>query len=428
MVANFDRVPVFFPEKRDFFLEGAGQFEFGVVRGEGASEIKLYHSRRIGLSAAGQAIPILAGAKIAGKVGEKYTLGLLSVQTDDAHGQPGSNFGVARLQRNIFSRSAVGVFTTNRQASGSDYNRVVGLDTNLALLNHLTVTGIAARALTSGASGRQTFAGVGATWSDDLINGGIDVYAVGENFRTDLGFLERTGVTKYGPHLTVSPRPKSGPIRQLGAGVRLDHYRRHDDNSLETEIYHFNTDIALQNGSGVRISPHYRFEDLRRSLRLPGSLIVPPGRYSWWYFPATYRFNPARKVTGSVQYRLEPGYFGDGGRRQTWNLTPVVRLTQHVTTRIDYSWNRVQLPGGRPVDVHVMNNSLDVSFNRRWLTSTVFQYSNSSDLVGVNFRLRYRYGANHDLFVVVNSVQSQPEPLRNVDRSVTIKLTRSFDF
>jgi hypothetical protein len=193
-------------------------------------------------------------------------------------------------------------------------------------------------------------------------------------------------------------------------------------------VYHINTDVSFQDGSGIRFTPHWRYEDLRESLRLPGRLRVPPGQYSWWYFPTTYRFNPARRVTGSVQYRIEPDYFGEGGVRQTWNVNPVLRLTQHVSARVEYSLNRVRLPGGDPVNIHVMNNRLDVSFNREWLTSTMFQYSNSSDLVGVNFRLRYRYGPNHDLFVVVNSVRTDPEPLRQVDRSVTVKLTRSFDF
>ena len=427
-VANFDRVPVFFPEQRDFFLEGAGQFEFGVVRGEGASEIKLYHSRRIGLSDAGRAIPIVAGAKMAGKVGDKYTVGLLSVQTAATGSQPGSNYGVVRVRRNILARSSVGLFTTNRQANARDYNRVVGLDTNLALLRHFTLTGVAARSFTDRTTREQTFAGLGAAWNSDLLNAGFDYYRVGDDFRTDLGFLERVGVTKYGPYMTVSPRPKTGPVRQFSAGVRLDHFRRNADNTLETEVYHFNTDIAFQNGSGLRFTPHRRFEDLRRPFRLPRGVIVPPGRYDWWYFPTTYRFNPARMVTGSVQYRVEPGYFGPGGMRQTWSLNPVVRLNQHVSARVDYSLNRVQLPGGTPVNVHVTNSRLDVSFNRQWLTSTMFQYSNSSELVGVNFRLRYRYGPNHDLFVVLNSVGTDPEPRRQVDRSVTIKLTRSFDF
>lgn len=428
VVANFDRVPVFFPEKRDFFLEGAGQFEFGVVRGEGGAELKLYHSRRIGLSADGRAIPILAGAKLAGKLGEKYTVGLLSVQTEAARGEPGSNFSVARLQRNVLSRSSVGVFTTARHSGSRDYNRVVGLDTNIVLLRHMTVNGVAARSFTTGTPGTQGFAQLGAGWNDDLVAAGFDYYSVSEGFRTDLGFLERTGITKYGPHVTLSPRPKSGPIRQFSGGVRLDHFRRNDDNTLETEVYHFNTDVSFQNGSGIRMTPHRRFEDLRRPLRLPGGLSVPPGRYTWWYFPTTYRFNPARKITGSVQYRVEPGYFGEGGRRQTWNVTPVLRLSQHVSARVEYALNRVQLPGGAPVNIHVMNNSLDVSFNREWLTSTMFQYSNSSDLVGVNFRLRYRYGANHDLFVVLNSVRTDVGPLREVDRSLTVKLTRSFGF
>lgn len=428
VVANFDRVPVLFPERRDFFLEGAGQFEFGGVRGEGDSEIKLYHSRRIGLSEAGRAIPILGGAKLAGKIGDKYTLGLLTVETAGTADQRRSNYGVIRLRRNIFSRSSVGMFTTNRQTNSNDYNRVVGVDTNVAVLRHLTVTGLLAKSFTAATTGPQTFTTLGGVWNSDLLNAGVDFYRVGDDFKADLGFLERIGVTKYGPYFTVSPRPKSGPIRQWSTGVRLDHFRRNADNSLETEVYHFNSDVGFQNGSGIRFTPHRRFEDLRRPLRLPRGIVVPAGRYDWWYFPATYRFSPAHRLSGSVQYRVEPGYFGPGGRRQSWTLTPVVRLNPHVSARVDYSLNRIELSGAAPVNVHVMNSRLDVSFNRQWLTTTTFQYSNSSDLVGLNVRLRYRYGPNHDLFVVLNSVGSEPEPLRRHDRSLTVKLTRSFDF
>ncbi len=426
-IANFERVPVFFPEKRDFFLEGAGLFEFGVARGEG-DEVKLYHSRRIGLSDEGRAIPIVGGAKLAGKVGEKYTVGLLDVQTDRQGGRAGSNFGVFRLRRNVLSRSSVGVFATNRQAGGPDFNRVAGLDANFVVLRHLTLRAVGGRSSTGGVTRGQSFGWTGWEWNDDLIVSGFDYYRLGENFRSDVGFLERTGVVKYSPHFTISPRPKTGRVRQYGFGLRVDHFRRLSDGELEAETYHGAANIRFQDGSNIRITPHHRRENLLRPFKLPGGLLVPPGRYSWFYFPNTYSFNPAWKLTGSVQYRIEPGYFGPGGLRQTWNVNPIVRLSQNVSAKIDYSLNRVQLPHGTPVNVHVVNTRMDVSFNREWLTSTTFQYSNTRDLVGVNFRLRYRYGPNHDLFVVVNSVGSDPDPLRQVDRSVTIKLTRSFDF
>ena len=428
VVVNFDRVPVFFPEKRDFFLEGAGAFEFGNLQGEGGSEVKLYHSRRIGLSDEGQEVPIIAGAKVAGKIGEQFTVGALNVQTDRTDGLPGSNYGVFQLRRNVFARSSIGGFLTNRQASGQDYNRVAGVEANFVVLGHLKLHGMFARSFTSGVAGDQGVNGAGVQWEDDLINAGIDYYAVGEHFRSDLGFLERWGSRKFSPNFVIAPRPKSGPIRQWTVGLRLDQYRRISDNSLETEVYHINHSMRFQDGSGIRFTPHRRVEDLREPLRLPRGLRVQPGHYTWWYYPATYSFNPAWKLTGSVQYRLEEGYFGKGGRRQSWNINPVLRLNQHVSARIEYSFNRVQLPDGEPVNVHVMNNRLDISFNREWLTSTLFQYSNSNDLIGVNFRLRYRYGPNHDVFFVVNTVKAGLGEPQEVDRSVTLKITRSFDF
>ncbi|MCZ6877857.1 MAG: DUF5916 domain-containing protein, partial [Acidobacteria bacterium] len=107
-VINFDRFPTFFPEKREFFLEGAGIFGVSGLRVARSPDIKLFHSRRIGLSSERLPIPILVGAKLAGKLGDKFTLGILEAQTDDFQGQEGDNFAVFRLKRDIWSRSSLG--------------------------------------------------------------------------------------------------------------------------------------------------------------------------------------------------------------------------------------------------------------------------------------------------------------------------------
>ncbi|MCZ6768474.1 MAG: DUF5916 domain-containing protein [Acidobacteria bacterium] len=427
-IINFDRVSLFFPEKRDFFLEGAGIFDFGTVRSESSTEIKLYHSRRIGLSS-GQAIPILVGGKVSGKLGDKYTVGFLDVQTDDFQGKPGDNFAVFRLKRDLFSRSSIGLSLTNRQAEGGDFNRVFGVDQNLVFFDHLKLTGMVSKSFTDGVQDKEWIGAVGGVWQDDLFDIGFDYWVKEENFEADLGFLsKRGGMRKYVPHLIFTPRPQSETIRQFRWGVRYDNFRRPGDDRPESEMVHILNITSFQNGSTFRGSPHYQIEDVKADLSLPGGLVVPPGHYSWWRLPVTYAFNPARKFSGSFGYRFEPDYYGAGGKRHRVQINPVLKLGSNFSTSISYTFFDVQLSGGEAVKFHQVNNRLNISLSRKWLTSTLVQYNSTSDLIGINFRLNYIYRPGDDLFIVFNDFRNRSEPVTELDRSLTVKLTHSFEF
>ncbi|MDA2932912.1 carbohydrate binding family 9 domain-containing protein [Acidobacteria bacterium AH-259-D05] len=427
-IINFNRVPIFFPEKREFFLEGAGIFEFGLWRGEGRPQINLYHSRRIGLSENGEEIPMLGGVKVAGKIGDKFTLAFLEAQTDDFRDKAGDNFAVFRLKRDFLSRSSLGFFFTNRQAEGGDFNRVVGIDQNLIFFDHLGITGMLGRSFTDGVTDDQLIGAVAVAWQDDLIDTIFDYTVQKENFESDLGFLERPGTRKLASLISISPRPNSDTIRQLYFAYRLEDFQRVEDHQLETRVQHLNYSTFFQDGSAIRFRPHYKTENLMEELRLPGGLTVPPGRYTWWYYWGTYSLNPARKLSGDFSYRYEKDYYGEGGVRQTWDLQPVIKLSSRFSADINYSINRIKLPEGEPVTFHQVNNRLNFAFSRKWLTSTLIQYNSASDLIGVNFRLNYIYRPGDDLFIVFNTFSDRSDSPAEVDRSLTIKFTHSFDF
>ena len=427
-IINFDRFPVFFPEKREFFLEGAGIFEFGVWRGEGRPQIKLYHSRNIGLSKDGRQIHMLGGVKVAGKLGEKFTLGFLNAQTDDFEGRPGDNFGVFRLKRDVFSRSSLGFFFTNREAEGGDFNRVVGVDQNLIFFEHLTLTGMVGSSFSDGVDGDQLIGAVSGGWNDDLLNTGFTYTVQQQNFETDLGFIERPGTRKIEPSFSISPRPNSDTIRQLTFSYRMEDFQTVADNQLETRIHHFNHTIRFQSGASIRFAPHHETENLSASRFLPGRLEVLQGRYSWWYFPMTYSLNPARKISGSFSYRYEKDYYGKGGRRQVWQVQPRIKFSSQVSLDISYSINQIRLAGQEESNFHQVNNGLNIAFSRKWLTSVKIQYNSSRDLIGVNFRLNYIYRPGDDLFIVYNDFRNRTDSPADLDRSLALKFTHSFDF
>ena len=427
-IINLNRFPVFFPEKREFFLEGAGVFEFGIISGEGRPQIKLYHSRNIGLSDTGNEIPMLGGVKVTGKFGEKFTLGFLNAQTDEFETRPGDNFGVFRLKRDIFTRSSLGFFFTNRQAEGHDYNRVVGVDQNFVFYNHLTLTGLLGSSFTTGVDEDQWIGAASAAWKDDLLDAAFTYTLLQENFQADLGFLERPGTRKLDPRFSISPRPRSDIIRQLTFSYRLEDFQRVVDDQLETRLHHFTYNTSFQSGAALRFSPHHVTENLLEDLSLPGGLTVPVGRYSWWYFPLNYRLNPARKISGTFAYRYEKNYYGEGGSRHLWTIQPRIKFNSQVSLDIRYLINQIRLAGQEQSNFHQVNNDLNIAFSRKWLTRVKIQYNSSSDLIGVNFRLNYIYRPGDDLFIVYSDFRDRTDAPAELDRSLAIKFTHSFDF
>jgi hypothetical protein len=427
-IITFDRVPTFFSEQREFFLEGAGLFEFRLRnRGRGGRETLLYHSRRIGLSE-GSTVPIIGGGKLTGRLGDRFTLGFLNLQTDSFEDSPGENFTVFRTKRDLFARSSVGFLFTNRQSEGGVYNRVVGIDQNLVFYDHLNVTGMLAGSFDDSAGEAGLF-GAGVRWFDDFWEARFDYAEIDEDFRAEVGFFQRVGIRRHEQYLSLGPRPEVWGIRQYRFGFWHYQFRHLEDNRLDSDKFHFVAFVDFQDGSSITdLLPRHEIQVLESPLNLPGGLVVPPGRYQWWYYPFRYAFNPARKVSGAFEYRHQVDYYGKGGRRQSWDMEANLNLSNHVLAEISYSINRIKRPEGQPVNVHVMNNRLNINFSRKWMTSTVFQYSNTRDLIGVNFRLRYNYRSGDDLYVVLNSFRRGAGVDREVDRFIALNFTRSFDF
>jgi hypothetical protein len=371
---------------------------------------------------------MLGGVKLTGKLGKKFTIGFLEAQTDELGDRPGDNFAVFRLKRDILARSNLGFFFTNRQAEGGDYNRVVGFDQNLTLLEHLQLTGLIGSSFTNGIDEDQMIVVGAISWNDDLIDAGFSYTHLQENFDSDLGFIERKGTRKTDARFAYAPRLDSDIIRRFNFSYRLENFQRVATNDLETRIHHLTYSISFENGSFIRFTPHHETENLIEPLRLPGNLMVPEGRYSWWYFPVSYSLNPARMLSGQIGYRYEKDYYGKGGRRHNWTISPTLKLSSQVSADIRYNLNQIGLFGGELENFHQLNSSINVAFSRKWLTSTRIQYNSSSDVIGYSIRLNYIYRPGDDLFIVLNDFRDQTGDPSDMDRSLAIKFTHSFDF
>lgn len=430
---NLDRFSLFFPEKREFFLEGAGVYEFGLTRSESLTDMKLLHTRRIGLSEGRTRlpVPITAGARITGNL-EGFTLGMMNVQTDavPAEGIRENNYTVLRVKRNVLSRSYVGGFFLNREFGGlDDFNRVYGVDAEFNFLKHLNIAnlwGASAEPAKPRQQGSDWVSSGNATWEDDFFLAGTEYAFIEPNFRDDLGFLTRTNVRRITPVIGFKPRPRSGFIRQLNFNYRHDYITDRNWNVL-TKTLHYNFYVAFQSGDSISTSPiHFRFDRLAAPFRVRPGIIVPAGDHRWWYTRIQYTANPARRLSGSITFKPEVGYFG--GNLVQWDIQPRLRLTNKLSFDLSYRLNTFDFDEREFTD-HVVNFRAFYNFNNQWLTTTTIQYNNVDMFAGVNFRLNYIFHPGDNFFLVYNDGRrTSGAQLGERDRAVLAKLSYSFDF
>ena len=428
LVTNISRFPLFFPEKREFFLEGAGVFEFGTGQGN----YNLFFSRRIGLSPERELIPIIGGAKLTGRAGP-YTLGIINMQTDSLEGVPGRNSSVFRIKRDLFGRSSVGAMFTNRgSGEGDDHNRVYGVDGNFAFAENLDIQTFLAKSETPALGGDDWSAFGRIRWDSDYALLGAEHLLVQRNFNPELGFVPRRDQRMTTVQAGIRPRPDSGLIRQLVFRTRLD-LTQNQEGKQESLTYHYFTfENHFQSGDIVVADFHRRFERLFEPFDIrPGEISIPVGTYTGWDAVVFWNAAPQRRVAGPglLRYRHEWGFFG--GRRVELRIQPQIKLSDTLSIDLNYALDEVDMPWG-DFSSNVVNTRVNYAFSNQWLTSGTVQYSNLDQRVNFRFRLNYIYRPGDDLFLIYNEgrVINLDDPRENAldGRSLILKFTRSFDF
>ena len=207
---NLTRFSLFFPEKRDFFLENSGLFLFGQIdrRAQGSRDFLAFFSRRIGLSSDRQPVPILAGARLSGRAG-KFSVGMLNMQTREARSDPANNFSVVSIKRNILSQSELGALFVNRQSDQSgDFNRTFGVDANFHFWNQLRVSGFVAATRTPGLETEDMASRVWVEWRTNDWQARSGYLDIEENFNPEVGFVPRRDMRKSDSAFAWTPRPR----------------------------------------------------------------------------------------------------------------------------------------------------------------------------------------------------------------------------
>ena len=421
---NLTRFSLLFPEKRDFFLENAGLFQMGTGTTFTSTPVEtdLFFSRKIGLSDDGQPIPILAGARLAGKNG-KDNIGFLDIQTDDYFARPGENFLVGRYSRDVLSRSRVGAIVVNKESMDSTrFNRTYGADANLAVGKNLQINSFLAKTSSPNKVGQDMSFYSRIAYRDPKWNVWLNYLDVQENFNAEVGFVQRTGVKTTKTYISRTPRPGKWHIRVMDPMFVLT-YITDQTNRMVGRTQHFMTSATFDDGSFANVIYQKQLDVLDAPFRIQQGVVVPVGSYTWDEWNFTYNTNPAKRIYEKFTY--SPNGFYGGGTRTQVNASLGVRATSSLSGEIQFNRNDVDMPYGA-FEANLAILHVDYAPSPRVSVRTLTQYSTQTQEFSSSVRFNWMYRPGSDLYVVYNGLQRTGLPedvFHPTDRQIVVKMT-----
>ncbi len=465
---NLTRFSLFFPEKREFFLEGRGNFDFG--RGtQGfnpmamfSSDVPyLFYSRRIGFEA-GEVVPIRGGARLTGKAGD-WGIGAVHIHTAAVAGPeppdpgggdagplsplvPANRFSVLRVKRDVLRRSNVGAMFTHRAdaLAGDGANRGWGVDGTFRFFENVTTGGYFAR--TDGPLPIRPGVGPGTDpaeldrsswqasldWNHDRYGVETELLNVGNAFNPEVGFVRRADFLKSAATLRFSPRPAGiASVRKFTWEASVDHFKGLDGR-LQSRQQQGRFSTEFESSDRLNLDIYRNFERLDRPFPVGPGLAVAPGAYPFTDVRASLTTGPQRRVSGTVSVRH--GDFYDGTLTGLGLSGARVVVTNHLSVEPGLTLNRIRLPQG-DLDQTLLRARIDYAFTPRMFASTLVQHNSVDRSLSSNLRFRWEYRPGSEFFVVWTDERdtgdlaaADPRTSRLRNRALVVKATRLFQF
>jgi hypothetical protein len=441
---NLSRFSLLFPEKRSFFLQGAGVFGFASTGPEPAggippagADVYPFFSRQVGLLG-GEEVPIDAGIKLTGTVG-RTDVGLLNVRTGDLPIVSEKNLLVGRVKRNLFQQSYIGAIVTNGHPAEGQSGQTYGADMRLATSrflgrpNNLVVNAYAARSVDERATGRDWSYGFSAYYPNDRFNAQVTFREIQENFRPALGFVQRDNIRMVRVAASYNPRPKGFlNVQQMFHDVYFTHFRRLDNNQVESwDLYVTLLDWHLTSGDNLHgmfdFNPSY--ERLFEPFEISPGVRLLPGEYRFTRFRSNLLSTATkRRLSGSIN--LTYGNYWSGRAEQvTTNLT--YKLPPRFTVGVSTNQTFARLPEGHFI-ARIFTSNVSYAASPTLSLSNLVQYDNRSRNLGWQSRVRWTLQPGNDLFFAFNQgwIQEDGDNLRfrTEDSKASAKFQYSFRF
>ena len=433
---NLSRFSLFFPEKREFFLENQGTFAFGGVAvgslnaGQSDAPI-LFYSRRIGLNA-GREVPIDVGGRLTGRAG-RYSIGVINIQSGDepVSGATPTNFAVARLKRDILSRSSLGVILTNRSlsATGTGSNLAYGVDGTFVFFKNLQINTYWARTesdrpLRAGAN--ETSHRVQLDYNGDRYGLQIERLGIGDSFNPEVGFVRRADMFRNFAQARFSPRPGGNSvIRKYVYQATVDDIEN-GTGRLETRMASGEFALDFKNADRLGVLYTSQFEYLPIPTRI-GSLVLPVGSYDFDTLRLNYNMGQQRAASANMS--VDYGTFYDGHKTTVSVARGRVPVTHQLSFEPTYSYNWVRVSVGE-FTAHLAGSRVTYTMTPLMFVSALLQYNSATDAVSTNARLRWEYQPGSELFVVYNEERNTltPQFPALTNRSLIVKFNKLFRF
>lgn len=433
---NLTRFSLFFPEKRPFFLEGAGLFDFGIPRNSfrRPPPMLLFYSRRIGL-AEGNAIPIIFGGKTSGKVGS-YGVGFLNVLTDQFHDDteddpidiPRTNFSVMRVTKDIASGSRIGMIAVNKDEI-DDYNRAGGFDFEYRPSDNLDIRGLWSRTFEPNASGENNAWFFGSNWRSRYFRIEGSYTDIDEDFNPAVGYVRRTGIRHLRGETRWVPMPQKFGIRQIWTGPEVDYILNHNNELEEWDISYTNW-FELNSGGSIFFNVGRSFERLSEIFDFRDGIEIPIDNYQSNSLGFRLSSSENRAISATVGGGVEDFYNGIVRRAY---LQTTLKPNGHLSLSAQYQFNQIaDLPTAyftdgepRPVYVNLFRGRLDYSFTTGFFAKLFAQWNADANVVSTNFLLNYIYRPGSDFYFVFNQTYDTNGTTKSrlLDSTVVAKMT-----
>ena len=416
---NLDRFNLFFPEKRPFFLENAGLFSVG-----SPGEVDLFFSRRIGIGEEGNAVPIIGGARLSGKI-NRTNVGLLTMFTEDVEGTniEKNNFTVARVNHEFKGRSALGAVLVSREGleTSGDFNRTMAIDGKLGLGRKARMSGFFAKTDgTVDAEDEHAFKlQTDYKWNNWEIRGAYT--EVGQGFNPEVGFLLRSSFKKPEGLVLYHLRPKNKNSKILEHRPHVS-YRGYwnFDGFQETGFLHVDNHWEFKSGFEVHTGVNFTTEGVLDSFEISEDVFVLPGIYKHAESQLILMTNASKPISFNLRSVIGGSF---GGTRYLNSATLALRQGDKLNVAFTYMYNKVNLPVG-DFNANVFISQLSYSFKPNIYIQALVQNNTVNKLWAANLRFGWLQRANTGLFVVYNHNIQDGSPLNN---SFIIKYTRMFD-
>ncbi len=429
---NLTRFSLFFPEKRDFFLENQGLFTFGNNSFSGgasanASDLPLlFYSRRIGL-ANNREVPILGGGRVTGRVG-RYSLGLVNMQTrdDDTAGASATNFSVVRVKRDILRKSSIGVLATNRSRAQAlpGSNQVYGIDGTFGFFSNLTFATYLAKSTSEGITSDDMSYRAQMEYGGDRYGVQLERLTIDRNFNPEVGFLRRADMRKNYAQLRFSPRIRRYKrVRKLSSIGQFT-YLEDSAGRLSTRIADGEFAVEFQSSDRFAVGVNQDYEYLPRVFTIVPGARVPVGGYEFTTGRIGYTMGQQRKLSGSLQ--VETGSFYNGDKTTVTFNRSRINVSPQLSIEPSLSLNWVDLPYGT-FSAQLVTTRLIFTPSPRMILSSLVQYNVSGHSLTSSARLRWEYHPGSELFLVYSdgrNLLDTQSPTGLLNRSLALKVTR----